>query len=179
VGIEKMVERTYFVNGIPALCEALKKAGREKEAKELVRNFLNTSFSSDLEMKVERLRKLPTGIFPADMAYFRLFWELNQIFISGLYYFAVVAGGVLCERMCHDILDKHSVKPKKRACLHDLIVLLSKKHLIKKDTEAEMLEIMKKRNSYVHPRESKKDIEKDALEMIERTARILKNEFQV
>jgi hypothetical protein len=173
-----MVEHTYFVNGIPALYEALKKAGREKEAKELVRNFLNTSFSSDLEMKVERFRQLPTGIFPADIPYFRLFWELNQIYISGLYYFTVVAAGVLCERMCHDILDKHSVARKKRACLHDLITL-SKKHLKKKDSEVEMIEIMKKRNAYVHPREKKKDVEKDALEMIERTARILKNEFQV
>ncbi|MDH5460989.1 MAG: hypothetical protein OEX09_02015 [Candidatus Bathyarchaeota archaeon] len=174
-----MVEHTYFVNGIPALYEALKKAGREEEAKELVRNFLSTSFSSDLERKVERLRRLPTGIFPADKPYFRLFWELNQVFISGLYYFTVVAAGVLCERMCHDILDKHSVVPKKNACLHDLIALLSKKHLIKKDSEVEMIEIRKMRNAYVHPREKKKDVEKDALEMIERTARILKNEFQV
>jgi len=174
-----MVEHTYFVNGIPALYDALKRAGREKEAKELVRNFLSTSFSSDLERKVERFRLLPAGIFPADIPYFRLFWELNQIFISGLYYFTVVAAGVLCERMCHDILDKHSIAPKKRACLHDLITLLSKNNLIKKDSEVEMTEIRKKRNAYVHPRAKKKDVEKDALEMIERTARILKNEFQV
>lgn len=66
------------------------------------------------------------------MPYFGLFWELNQIYISGLFYFTVVAAGVLCERICHDILSKNSVRIKDKACLNDLITLLSKRKLIKK-----------------------------------------------
>jgi hypothetical protein len=38
-----VVERTVFINGIPAVCEALTKAGREDEAKNLVKNFLSQS----------------------------------------------------------------------------------------------------------------------------------------
>lgn len=174
-----MSERTYFINGIPTLYEALKKAGREKEATALVKNFLRSSFSEDLDKKVERFRRIPAGMFPMDMPYFRLFWELNQIYISGLFYFTVVAAGVLCERICHDILSKNSVKIKDKACLYDLINLLSKKNLIKKETKIEMTAIRKKRNSYVHPQKKKIDVEKDAIEMIGRSSNILKNEIRI
>ena len=110
---KKMVERIVFINGIPALCEALTKAGREDEAKNLVKNFLNRTFSLDIDKKVERFRSLPTGIFLADTPYFRIFWEFNQLYIAGLYYTTVVTAGVLCERICLDVLEKNKTKPKK------------------------------------------------------------------
>lgn len=176
-----MSERLYFINGLPALYEKLKEIGKENEAKEIIKKFLNQSFNMDLDEKVERFRRIPTGIFPADMEYFRIFWELNQIYISGLYYSTVVTAGVLCERMCHDILEKNSIKAKKKACLGDLIRLLSANHLVKTETLAEMKEIRKKRNSYVHPSKKKSDSKKeeDALKMIERISKILNNEFRV
>jgi len=169
----------YFVNGIPALCEALKKAGREKEAQGLVKEFLNSSFNLDIDDKVDRFLKLPSGIFPAEMAYFRVFWELNQIYIAGLYYITVIATGVLCERMCYDILAKNRVRAKDGLGLSNLIQLLSMNHLAKPDTLVEMREIRKKRNSYVHPKKKIINIEKDASKMIARITKVLHNEFAV
>jgi hypothetical protein len=174
-----MSERTVFINGIPALYDALKKAGREEEARKLVKDFLSSSFASDLDEKVDRFLGLPVGVFPADMGYFRLLWELNQIYISGLYYFTVVAAGVLCERMCYDVLARNLVKVKDGARLCDLIELLAKKGLIKSETKTEMDKIRKKRNSYVHPKKKRMEIKKDAREMIERISKILQNEFRM
>jgi hypothetical protein len=113
------------------------------------------------------------------MEYFRLLWELNQIYISGLYYSTVVIAGVLCERMCHDILTRNSIRVKDEPCLGYLINLLTEKNLIKGETKTEMEKIRKKRNSYVHPAKKKTDTQKDALEMVECISRILHNEFQI
>lgn len=33
-------EKTYFINGLPALYQALKKEGREKEIENILRTFL-------------------------------------------------------------------------------------------------------------------------------------------
>ena len=174
-----MSGNTYFVNGIPALCEALKKAGREKEAQAIVKQFLTSSFNQDLDRKVERLLKLPCGIFPVEMEYFRVFWELNQIYIAGLYYITVVATGVLCERICYDILAENKVKAKKGVGLSKLIKRLAKNNLAKAETLVEMEAIRKKRNEYVHPKKKITNIEKDASEMIERISKVLHNEFAV
>jgi len=174
-----MAERTFFINGIPALYEALKRAGREKEAQDLIENFLRSSFAEDLNKKIERFLRIPGGIFPADMEYFRILWELNQIYISGLYYSTVVLAGVLCERMCHDILARNSIKPKDRSCLNDLIRLIEKKKLAKKRTITHMDKIRDKRNSYVHPAKKKRNTEKTALDMIERISKILHYEFHI
>jgi hypothetical protein len=168
---------TYFINGIPALCEALEKAGRAEEAQNLVKQFLTVSFNQDLDKKAERFRKLPRGIFPADMEYFRIFWELNQIYIAGLYYTTVITTGVLCERMCYDILVKNSVKAKDGLGLFDLIDILSKNSLVKAETLIEMEAIRKKRNLYVHPKKKITNAEKDAEEMIARITKVLHNEF--
>lgn len=171
----------YFINGIPALYGALKKAGREEEAKDLVKNFLISSFNEDLDKKIDRFIRLPSGIFPANMEYFKVFWELNQIYISGLYYSTVVTTGVLCERMCYDVLAKNSIKVRNGLGLSNLIRLLSKNNLVKTDTLVEMEEIRKKRNAYVHPKKIKTNTEQeqDAGEMIERITKVLKNEFIV
>ena len=167
----------YFINGIPALCEALKKAGRDEEAQNLVKQFLTASFNEDLDKKAERFRKLPSGVFPAEMEYFRIFWELNQIYIAGLYYTTVVATGVLCERMCYDILENKSIKVEDGLGLFKLIQLLSKEGLVKAESIVEMDAIRKKRNSYVHPKKKITTAEKDAEEMIARITKVLHNEF--
>jgi hypothetical protein len=167
----------YFVNGIPKLCEALEKAGRDEDAQNLVKQFLNASFNEDLDEKARRFRKLPSGIFPADMEYFRIFWELNQIYIAGLYYTTVITTGVLCERMCYDILARKTVEVEDGLGLFALIKILSDKSLVKKETLIEMEAIRKKRNAYVHPKEKITTAEKDAEEMISRITKVLHNEF--
>jgi hypothetical protein len=76
--VYKLSGNCFSINGIPELCKALKQAGRDEEAQDLVKNFLNQSFNLNLDRKVERFLKLPSGIFPADLEYFRVFLGLNQ-----------------------------------------------------------------------------------------------------
>jgi len=174
-----LTERIVFVNGIPALYNELKKVGREDEAKTLVRDFLNRTFLGDIDEKVERFLQVPTGIFLADTPYFRIFWEFNQIYIAGLNYSTVVTAGVLCERVCLDILEKNRTKPKKKACLGDLIKLISKNNYAKPESIAEMKKIRKKRNEYVHAKMTAMDNKKDAFEMVQSISTILQNELRV
>lgn len=174
-----MSERLVFVNGIPTLYNELKKVGKDEIVKTMVKEFLNRTFSNDIDNKVERFLKVPSGIFLADTPYFRIFWEFNQIYIAGLYYTTVVTAGVLCERVCLDILEKNKTKPKKkRPCLGDLIKLISKNKFAKPESIAEMKKIRKKRNEYVHPKMTALDNEKDASEMVQSITTILQNELR-
>lgn len=175
-----MTERTVFINGIPALYEAYKKIGKEDEAKQLLKDFLNRTFELDIGEKVERFRQVPDGMFLADTPYFRIFWEFNQIYIAGLYYSTVVTAGVLCERICLDILDRNNTKPqKKRACLGDLINQISDNHFAQATSIDEMKKVQKKRNEYVHPKMTALDNKKDALTMVRSISIIMQNEFTV
>lgn len=186
-----MSEVTVFINGIPELYRMLEKAGKEEEAKNIVKNFLNSSFREDLDEKVKRFLCIPGGLVRADMDYFRLYWELNQLYINGLFYSAAVLAGVLCERICYDILSNQKIalgqktlSKEQIACLYkinliDIIKLLREWDLIKEDTRREMQLINDKRNQYVHPAKRKPDAQKDSLEMIQGISKILKNEFEV
>ena len=177
--VEDVPENLFFVNGIPDLYEALKKSGRVEEATYLVQNFLISSFNEDLDRKVARFLSLPSGIFPADTLYFKVFWELNQLYVNGLYNSTVVMAGVLCEQMCYDILAKNFVKVPEGLCLLDLIELLSKKELAKAETIAEMEAIREKRNEYIHPKDKETNAAQNAAILVERIGKILKNEFAV
>ncbi len=174
-----LTERTVFVNGIPELCRMLTKVGRKEEAEKLVGNFLNSTFSSDLNEKIERFLQVPSGIFLADTPYFRIFWEFNQIYIAGLYYTTVVTAGVLCERICLDILERNKTKPKKKAYLGDLISLISRNNLARKDSLCEMKKIQTKRNEYVHPKMTALDNRKDAFDVVQSISTIMQNELRV
>lgn len=158
----------------------------------MVEKFLTESFSLDLKDKVKRFLEIPSiGFIPANMEYFRLYYELMQLYIGGLYYSTIVLSGVLCERICYDILSKKKMsvedKPLSQeqiACLFEmnlayLFQLLYNWGLIKKETKEEMWKINQKRNEYVHPKKSKPNAQKDALEMIQRITKILVNEFEV
>ena len=101
-------EKKYFINGIPKLYHHLKEQGKEEEAKQLVKTFLATTFNEDLDDKVQRFLDIPGGLKPADMEYFKIYWELMQLYINGLFYSTVVLSGVLSERICYDILYKSS-----------------------------------------------------------------------
>ena len=168
--------RTVFVNGIPALYETLTKAGREEEAKKMVKDFLSQTFASDLDAKVERFRQIPTGIFIADEPYFKIFWEFNQIYIAGLYYATVTTAGVLCERVCLDKLIKKKIKHKKGIRFVKMIALIEDNKLAKNDSITEMAKIRKMRNKYVHPSMTEVDNQQDALEMVKSIAIVLRNE---
>ena len=125
-----MSERTFFINGVPSLYEALKKAGGEEEAKKLLKDYLTRSFNDDLDKKVECFREIPGGIVPADMEYFRIYWELNQLYINRLFYSAAVLAGVLCERICYDILSNQKMTVARKELTKDQIACLYKINLV-------------------------------------------------
>lgn len=185
-------EIPYFFNSLSNLYKALKETHQEKEILSLVENFLKQSFSLDLQEKVKRFLEIPSiGFIPANMEYFRLYYELMQLYINGMYYSTIVLSGVLCERICYDILLKKKMSVENRplseeqiACLFEmnlayLFKLLYEWGLIKEETQKEMWAINQKRNEYVHPKKSQPNAQKDALQMIERITKILVNEFEV
>ena len=158
----------------------------------LINDFLTFTFNEDLDEKIKRFLDIPGGLRPAEMEYFKLYWELMQLYINGLFYSTVVLSGVLSERICYDILSQQIIiiggKEKLsedqisslfKMNLFDIIQLLSKWGLIKEETKSEMIEINNKRNSYVHPSKTASvEAQKDSKEMILRISRILENEFK-
>ncbi len=186
-------EQRFFINGLPALYSYLKKQGKEDQARDGIRNFLKKTFEEDLERKADRFLAIPGGLKPVDYEYFKIYWELMQLYINGLFYSTVVLSGVLSERICYDILARQKINLEGKACLteeqisylfkmnlRDIIEVLAKWNLIKEKTRHEMIEINNKRNSYVHPtKTSTVDAEKDSREMIDRISKILENEFEV
>lgn len=184
-------EKLYFFNTLPNLYEALKKEHREQYVRDSVKDFLQNSFNVDLPKKVTRFLQIPSVSFiPAGLEYFRHYAELIQLYTNGLFYSAIVLSGVLCERICYDILTTQEIRLGKNEPLsqeqiaqlfemnlYDLIILLHKWNLIKEPTKNEMIKVNNKRNEYVHPKKSKLNDKKDTLEMIERITRILKNEL--
>jgi hypothetical protein len=125
------------------------------------------------------------------MDYFKLYSELMQLYTNGLFYSTIVLSGVLCERICYDILSRQRImlengqlSEEQIACLYELnlrylIELLSNWRLIKEETRLEMIKINDKRNEYVHPKESGLNARKDSLEMMKMITKILANEFEV
>lgn len=185
-------EVSVFVNGLPALYSYFKKQGKEDEVKKKIKEFLKETFEEDLDNKAERFLAIPGGLKPADYAYFKLYWELMQLYINGLFYSTVVMSGVLSERICYDLLSKQKIKLGERdlseeqiSCLYkmnllDIIELLAKWDLIKTATRTEMIKINNKRNWYVHPKKSGKlDAKNDSKEMILRISKVLEQEFAV
>ncbi len=190
--IEIPEERPFFFNQLPNLYRVLKGVKQKEEIENKVDNFLKQTFNIDLSEKVKRFLELPSiGFIPADMNYFKLYSELIQLYVNGLFYSAVVLAGVLCERICYDILSNSKIKVNKNElseeqidCLYkinlfDIITLLREWKLIKEETRKEMIEINNKRNQYVHPSKRKPQAPIDSLEMIKRITKILANEFEI
>jgi hypothetical protein len=156
-----------------------------------IEEFLKQSFGSDLHEKAKRFLEIPSiGFIPANKEYFKLYYELIQLYTNGMYYSAIVLSGVLCERICYDTLlrkrmsiDDKPLSVEQIACQFEmnlayLFELLFDWGLIKEETQKEMWEINGKRNEYVHPKKSQPNARKDALQMIERITKILANEFE-
>ena len=100
--------------------------------------------------------------------------------------------GVLCERICYDILSKQKIRVGEKEnlsseqieCLFEinlfhLISLLNKWGLIKDETKAEMIELNNTRNRYGHPKKAGNTLRQDALEMFKRITNVLRNEFEM
>jgi len=187
-----MPEEVFFFNSLQNLYKALKETKHAKDIENMVEDFLTRSFNIDLKEKVKRFLEIPSiGFIPANIEYFKLYYELMQLYVNGMYYSTIVLSGVLCERICYDILLKKKMSVESRelsedqiACLFEmnlayLFKLLLQWELIEEETQTEMWEINRKRNEYVHPKKSQPNAQKDALQMIERVTKILVNEFQV
>ena len=187
-------ETSYFFNQLPNLYKALKKAKRARANETLVESYLSKSFSDDLKDKRKRFLEIPSvGFISTNMEYFPLYYELMQLYINGFYYSTIVLSGVLCERICYDVLSKKKISVEARslsleqiACLFEMFLrpmfeLLYEWDLIKKGTRNEMHLINDKRNEYVHPKKSKSKAQKqkDAFETIKRITKILASEFEV
>jgi hypothetical protein len=127
-----------FLNSLPRLYETLQP--EQKHDLELkVRDWLVSSFQSDLDKKVERT--LSTGNFgplPLVHEFVRFMPELLQLYINGLYYSTIALAGVTAERFCFDLVnmadfkidDKLLSNEEKQAVMEmrfsDLVELLSK-----------------------------------------------------
>jgi hypothetical protein len=185
-------EKLYFFNSLPNLYQALKGTDKAQEIEKAVEDMLTRSFGIDLKEKVKRFLEIPRiGPIEAKTEYFRLYSELMQLYVNGLYYPTIVVAGVLCERICYDILleKKISVEDKplteeQIACLFEmfltpLFILLHKWGLIKKETHDEMFAINQKRNEYVHPKKIHPNTQSDALDMLKRISKILSNELEI
>ena len=186
-------EREFFFNYFPNIYQHLKKEGKEKQAKIMVRDLLTRIFNGKLEKNINRFLEIPAiGFIPADTEYFKLYYELFELFTNGFYYSTIVLAGVLCERICYDILAKQNIQvgknknlsPEQIGCLYEmnlsyLITLLHKWGLIKEKTKKEMYNLNMTRNQYVHPKKADKNLEKDALIMFKRITKVLSNEFEM
>jgi hypothetical protein len=102
------------------------------------------------------------------------------LYIDGLYYSTVVMAGVLCEKMCYDILMRSDVKLGSRPLpLTELIQLLTKEKLARKESVDAMQVIRLKKNEYMHSANKDLDSTSDAKLMIEKVTEIMKNEFSL
>ena len=159
----------------------------------MVRDLLKRIFNGKLEKNINRFLELPAISFiPADTEYFKLYYELFELHTNGFYYSTIVLAGVVCERICYDILAKQNIQvgekkhlsPEQIGCLYEmnlarLIDLLHEWGLIKEKTKNEMFKIKDTRNRYVHPKKADENLEKEALTMFKRITKVLKNEFEM
>ena len=186
-------EKEFFFNYFPNIYQYLKKEGKEKQARIMVRDLLTKIFNRKLEKNVNRFLEIPAiGFIPADTEYFKLYYELFELYSNGFYYSTIVLAGVLCERICYDILAKQKIQvgknenlsPEQIGCLYEmnlihLISLLHEWGMIKEKTMKEMREINNTRNRYVHPKKADGNLGKDALTMFRRVTKVLRNEFEM
>jgi hypothetical protein len=77
-----MAEETpYFFNFLPNLLKILKGTQKEKEMLISIEESLKQSFSLDLHEKAKRFLEVPSiGFIPANKEYFRLYYELIQLY---------------------------------------------------------------------------------------------------
>jgi hypothetical protein len=186
-----MSENGFFMSSIEPFKRSLDTTIDTQEKKRLVKEFLEFSFKKDIEEKAKRFLEIERDITPTSRDYFKLYWELRQLYINGHFYSAAVLCGVLCERICYDILSlqgiaidgkllsKEQIALLYKINLVDIIRLLREWNLIKEETEKEMLKVNDKRNQYVHPSRTRLNAQRDSLEMINRICAILENEFEM
>ena len=179
-----------FLNSLPKLYQTLKPE-QKHDLEVKVRDWLTSSFQSDLGEKVERTLSVGNfGPLPLVHEFVRFMPELLQLYINGLYYSTIALAGVTAERFCFDLVnmadfridDKVLSNEEKEAVMGmrfvDLIDLLSKWSLIQDSTKGKLHEIRRTRNIYVHPNAPPFDMAKnDAKRLIQLACEIAENEF--
>jgi hypothetical protein len=162
---------------------------RDLEAK--VRDWLTSSFQSDLDRKVERMLSVGNfGPLPLVHEFVRFMPELLQLYINGLCYSAIALAGVTAERFCFDLVNMADFKidgkllsnEEKQAVMEmrfiDLIDLLSKWSLIQDSTKRKLHEIRRTRNEYVHRNRPSSEMAKtDAKRLIQLACEVAETEF--
>lgn len=179
-----------FLNSLPRFYESLGSEQKGKlEAK--VRDWLLSSFKSDLDKKVERtLNAGNFGPLPLVHQFVRFMPELLQLYINGLHYSAIALAGVTAERFCLDLvnladieIDGKRLSNEEKVAISDmrfsdLIDLLSIWSLIQDTTKTRLHEIRKTRNRYVHPQQPPfQTAETDAKRLIVLACEIAETEF--
>ena len=179
-----------YLNSLPRLYEVLS-PDRKKELELTVRQWLLSSFQSDLDEKVARtFRTGSFGPLPLMHQFVKFMPELFQLFINGLYYSAIALAGVTAERFCFDLVlmadlrvDGRTLSGEEKEAITemrflDLIDLLSKWQLVQKTTKAKLHSIRSTRNKYIHPQRPPFDIAKaDAERLIRFLCDIAEIEF--
>jgi hypothetical protein len=179
-----------FLNLLPRFYESLR-PDQKRDLESRVKDWLLSSFQSDLDKKVERA--LSTGTFgplPLVHEFVKFMPELLQLYINGLYYSAIALAGVTAERFCLDLVNLAEIQvdartlsnEEKRAVAEmrfsDLIDLLEKWNLIQDSTKTKLHEMRRTRNKYMHPQQPPfETAEADAKRLIELACDIAETEF--
>lgn len=179
-----------YLNSLPGLYETLAPdAKRELEGK--VRDWLLSSFKSDLDQKVKRTFSTASfGPLPLIHEFVKFMPELFALFINGFFYSTIALAGVTAERFCCDLIGMADLRidgrtlsdDEKQAMIemrfYDLVELLSKWRLIQDSTRSKLHSIRKTRNKYIHPQQPRFEAAKtDAERLIGLLCDIAKTEF--
>ena len=150
------------------------------------KKYLSKRFRKDLPTILERTKKLSNIRTTNTNPCLNLLLESREAYTKGLFYSTIAMAGISAERYAIEISTKIVFKSSnKEISLEDLferlsqsqrIKILSELGLIGSEIKNELNEINKIRNKYIHPKRIG-DLEKDALIIVNRMAKILEIEF--
>lgn len=150
------------------------------------KKYLSKRFRKDLPTIIERTKKLSNIRTTNTNPCLNLLLESREAYTKGLFYSTIAMAGISAERYAIEISTKIVFKSSnKEISLEDLferlsqsqrIKILSELGLIGSEIKNELNEINKIRNKYIHPKRIG-DLEKDALIIVNRMAKILEIEF--
>jgi hypothetical protein len=150
------------------------------------KKYLSKRFRKDLPAIIERTKKLSNIRTTNTNPCLNLLLESREAYTKGLFYSSIAMAGISAERYAIEISTKIVFKSSnKEIYLEDLferlsqsqrIKILSDLGLIVSEIKIELDEINKIRNKYIHPKLIG-DLEKDALIIVNRMAKIMEIEF--
>jgi hypothetical protein len=193
-----MSEKIAFIDTLRIVYENSPQEKKE-EMKKQMKTALEKSFRSDLDAKVDRWLEPPSvGIIDVTNTNFiSIFMESSLCYVFGLFYSTISVCGITAERLCMDILSRHTITLDGRILtLNELTSLFSIPHrnmiellnvwkLINDDTRKKLHVINDIRNKYIHPdvipdlelASGKGVLKKDALEILTTLKAVLSQSF--